>query len=63
MWNISLTDDEAKALGAFYNYGATRGNHPEGGGPPPGPLSDHINHMGTVVRKLWEAGWREPWPK
>ena len=50
---IAITDEEAVAVNAFWEYGATRGNHQDGTGNYPGPLSDYIAAMGRVARKLW----------
>jgi hypothetical protein len=56
MITITLTDDEAKAVAAFFGYGATRGNHSvEGLGPPPGPLTPYVAPMARVVGKLYDA--------
>ncbi len=50
-----ITDEMVTAASQFYSYGATRGNHSDNGhGPLPGPLTGHINAMGSLVRLLMD---------
>ena len=50
-----LTEENIKAAQAFFNYGATRGNHADAGGRGNGPLSGHVEKMGRVVTWLGSA--------
>ena len=47
----TITDEMVEAARAFYNYGATRGNHADNGAVG-GPLTPHLVAMGTLVRAL-----------
>lgn len=52
---IELTPEECDAIKDFYSYGATRGNHIDGTGSSPGPLTGRIIPMGEVCLKIYKA--------
>lgn len=48
----AVTDAHVQAANAFFNYGATRGNHVDGGGRGNGPLTPHVERMGELLTAL-----------
>ena len=49
---FAMSTTEYEAVSAFYSYGATRGNHSDDGRLAGGPLTRHIQTMGSFVNRM-----------